>query len=96
MGIRRKDPHKLKPEARLWWLLFRVSYTIVIVFWPAHTDMSLVVPLLPLGLLGFAWTSFGPPTYHWMGPLSFACLIAIANVSPLSFRLRSSSNGFLT
>ncbi len=37
-------------------------------------------PLLPIGLIGFAWTSVGPPV-HWMGTMVFAALIGIANAS---------------
>lgn len=35
-------------------------------------------PCLPLGLIGFAWTSGGPPI-HWMGSMVFAAVIGIAN-----------------
>ena len=38
-----------------------------------------VAPLEPLGLFGFAWTSLGPPRVHWIAPMIFTCLIAIAN-----------------
>ncbi|KAJ5908210.1 Major facilitator superfamily domain general substrate transporter [Penicillium taxi] len=37
-----------------------------------------IAPLEPIGLLGFAWTSMGPPI-PWIAPCIFACLIAIAN-----------------
>ncbi|KAF2403256.1 MFS general substrate transporter [Trichodelitschia bisporula] len=37
-------------------------------------------PLLPIGLIGFAWTSLGPPV-HWIGTMVFATLIGIANYS---------------
>ncbi|MCJ1465129.1 hypothetical protein MMC07_003745 [Pseudocyphellaria aurata] len=59
-AIRSKDPHALRPEARLYWLLF-------------------TAPLETIGLFGFAWTSLGPPHVHWIAPLIFSCLIAIAN-----------------
>ncbi|WFD00020.1 hypothetical protein MYAM1_002766 [Malassezia yamatoensis] len=36
-------------------------------------------PLEPLGLFGFAWTSLGPPKVHWVAPMIFEVLIAIAN-----------------
>ncbi|KZF25243.1 MFS general substrate transporter [Xylona heveae TC161] len=36
-------------------------------------------PLETIGLFGFAWTSLGPPHVHWIAPMIFACLIAIAN-----------------
>ena len=31
------------------------------------------------GLFGFAFTSFGPPTTHWIAPLIFTAIIGIAN-----------------
>ncbi|KAL8671181.1 MAG: hypothetical protein Q9168_004316 [Polycauliona sp. 1 TL-2023] len=37
-------------------------------------------PCLPIGLIGFAWTSGGPPI-HWMGSMVFAAIVAIANYS---------------
>ncbi|KAL8907184.1 MAG: hypothetical protein Q9207_001550 [Kuettlingeria erythrocarpa] len=37
-------------------------------------------PCLPLGLIGFAWTSGGPPI-HWMGTMVFAAIVGIANYS---------------
>ncbi|WFC97206.1 hypothetical protein MBRA1_003872 [Malassezia brasiliensis] len=36
-------------------------------------------PLEPIGLFGFAWTSLGPPYTHWIAPMIFEVLIAIAN-----------------
>ena len=39
-----------------------------------------LAPLEPIGLFGFAWTSQGPPTTHWIAPLLFSSLIGIANV----------------
>ena len=38
-------------------------------------------PLETIGLFGFAWTSLGPPHVHWIAPLMFSGMIAIANVS---------------
>lgn len=35
-------------------------------------------PCLPIGLIGFAWTSTGPPI-HWIGSMVFAAIIGIAN-----------------
>ncbi|CAL3965117.1 unnamed protein product [Diplocarpon coronariae] len=35
-------------------------------------------PCLPIGLIGFAWTSTGPPI-HWIGSMFFAMLVGIAN-----------------
>ncbi|KAJ5623769.1 hypothetical protein N7510_000078 [Penicillium lagena] len=40
-----------------------------------------VAPLLTIGLFGFAWTSLGPPHVHWIAPMIFSTLIAIANYS---------------
>ena len=37
-------------------------------------------PCLPLGLIGFAWTSGGPPI-HWIGSMVFAAIVGIANYS---------------
>ena len=37
-------------------------------------------PCLPIGLIGFAWTSGGPPV-HWMGTMVFSAIIGIANYS---------------
>lgn len=37
-------------------------------------------PCLPIGLIGFAWTSLGPPV-HWIGSMIFAAIIGIANYS---------------
>ncbi|KAK2749124.1 hypothetical protein FQN55_003826 [Onygenales sp. PD_40] len=36
-------------------------------------------PLETIGLFGFAWTSLGPPQVHWIAPMLFSMLIAIAN-----------------
>ncbi|KAL8812909.1 MAG: hypothetical protein Q9223_007177 [Gallowayella weberi] len=41
-------------------------------------------PLETIGLFGFAATSLGPPHVHWIAPLIFSVLIAIANVSARS------------
>ncbi|KAK4971920.1 hypothetical protein LTR66_011365 [Elasticomyces elasticus] len=43
-------------------------------YWLLYT-----APLLTLGLLGFAWTSVGPPRVHWIAPLVFSALVGIAN-----------------
>lgn len=37
-------------------------------------------PCLPIGLIGFAWTSTGPPL-HWIGTMVFSAIIGIANYS---------------
>ncbi|KAL4780801.1 major facilitator superfamily domain-containing protein [Aspergillus varians] len=37
-------------------------------------------PCLPLGLIGFAWTSLGPPV-HWIGTMVFSAIVGIANYS---------------
>ncbi|EAU29975.1 hypothetical protein ATEG_09784 [Aspergillus terreus NIH2624] len=38
-----------------------------------------IAPLETIGLFGFAWTSMGPEYTHWVVPLVFIFLIAIAN-----------------
>ncbi|KAF4126103.1 Major Facilitator Superfamily [Geosmithia morbida] len=38
-----------------------------------------LAPLETIGLFGFAWTSMGPPESHWIGPMVFSFLIAVAN-----------------
>ena len=38
-----------------------------------------IAPLETIGLFGFGWTSMGPEYTHWVVPLVFAFLIAIAN-----------------
>ncbi|KAJ5662104.1 uncharacterized protein N7477_009720 [Penicillium maclennaniae] len=40
-----------------------------------------VIPCLPIGLFGFAWTSLGPPRVHWIAPMIFTLVIGIANYS---------------
>ncbi|EAL93549.1 MFS multidrug transporter, putative [Aspergillus fumigatus A1163] len=37
-------------------------------------------PCLPIGLIGFAWTSQGPPV-HWIGTMIFSAIVGIANYS---------------
>lgn len=37
-------------------------------------------PCLPIGLIGFAWTSLGPPL-HWIGTMVFSAIVGIANYS---------------
>ncbi|EPQ30004.1 uncharacterized protein PFL1_02677 [Pseudozyma flocculosa PF-1] len=39
-----------------------------------------LAPLEGIGLFGFAWTSQGPPTTHWIAPMIFSVLVAIANL----------------
>ena len=40
------------------------------------------VPCLPIGLMGFAWTSLGPGYgIPWIVPMIFAAIIGIANFS---------------
>lgn len=50
-----------------------------------------LAPLETIGLFGFAWTSMGPPESHWIAPMIFSCLIAIANygiyMSTISYML---------
>lgn len=38
-----------------------------------------LAPLEAIGLFGFAWTSMGPPESHWIAPMIFSFLIAVAN-----------------
>ena len=38
-----------------------------------------LAPLEPIGLFGFAWTTMGPDYNHWIAPMIFTVLIAIAN-----------------
>lgn len=38
-----------------------------------------IAPLETIGLFGFAWTTMGPQYAHWIAPLIFMFLIAIAN-----------------
>ncbi|RMJ22871.1 multidrug transporter [Aspergillus sp. HF37] len=37
-------------------------------------------PCLPIGLIGFAWTSTGPPI-HWIGSMVFSVFVGVANYS---------------
>jgi MFS family permease len=48
-------------------------------------------PCLPLGLIGFAWTSGGPPI-HWMGSMVFAAVVGIANYSIYMYVISSELN----
>lgn len=43
------------------------------------TDLGQVAPCLVIGLFGFAFTSFGPPTTPWIAPLIFTAIVGIAN-----------------
>ncbi|KAJ6142469.1 hypothetical protein N7471_001922 [Penicillium samsonianum] len=45
-----------------------------------------VIPCLPIGLFGFAWTTLGPPNVHWIAPMIFTVVIGIANVSSSNAR----------
>ena len=38
-----------------------------------------LAPLETIGLFGFAWTSLGPPRVHWIAPMIFSVLVAMAN-----------------
>lgn len=38
-----------------------------------------LAPLEPIGLIGFAWCSLGPPRVHWIAPMIFSALVGIAN-----------------
>ena len=74
----------VQPEARLWWLLYGEMNNIRIT--ENLTDReNKVIPCLPIGLFGFAWTSLGPPQVHWIAPMIFTTIIGIANVRRLFF-----------
>ena len=36
---------------------------------------------MPIGLFGFAWTSFGPSQAPWIAPMIFSALVGMADVS---------------
>ncbi|KAJ6069483.1 hypothetical protein N7499_011370 [Penicillium canescens] len=40
-----------------------------------------VIPSLPIGLFGFAWTTLGPSYIPWIAPMIFTAVIGIANYS---------------
>ncbi|KMU81328.1 multidrug transporter [Coccidioides immitis RMSCC 3703] len=42
-------------------------------------SVTVAAPLECLGLFLFAWSSFGPPYFHWISPMFFSMMIAIAN-----------------
>lgn len=42
--------------------------------------VHIVGPLLPIGLFGVAWTSYGPPITPWVAPMIFIALFGVANV----------------
>lgn len=51
-----------------------------------------MAPLETIGLFGFAWTCLGPAYgVHWIAPMIFSVLIAMANVS-VSTSLRVERN----
>lgn len=81
--VRERDPDGLQPEARLYWLLFGELTALTLLYLQQLVLFLIVVvaPLLSIGLFGFAWTSLGPPHVHWIAPMIFSSLIAIANVS---------------
>ncbi|TIC60652.1 MFS general substrate transporter [Wallemia mellicola] len=59
----RKKGNLVKPEFRLYWLLW-------------------TVPLEPIGLFGFAWSSLGPArNVHWIAPMIFSFCVGVANYS---------------
>jgi hypothetical protein len=43
-------------------------------------ELLYTAPCLPIGLIGFAWTSQGPPI-HWVGIMVLSALVGIANYS---------------
>ncbi|OQE43210.1 hypothetical protein PENCOP_c003G05623 [Penicillium coprophilum] len=46
---------------------------------PDALQPEALAPLLAIGLFGFSWTSLGPTHVHWIAPMIFSALIAIAN-----------------
>lgn len=63
---------------------YGVIYPLSAICPKCQADDIPVAPLLTIGLFGFAWTSLGPPHVHWIAPMIFSTLIAIANVSGLN------------
>ena len=64
------------------------------------TDMVAVIPCLPLGLFGFAWTSLGPDHgIPWIAPMIFTAIVGIGNVCfeflPESLVLKPSSTPYI-
>lgn len=59
-GIRRKDPGRLQPEVRLWWLLFLAPLETIGIFGFAWTSsgpqagIPWIAPMLFSGLIGIA------------------------------------------
>ena len=77
--LRKRHSERLSPESRLWWLLFCTFCVMKVIC--ILSDVFSVGPLLPIGLFGVAWTSFGPPITPWIAPMIFIALFGIANVS---------------
>ncbi|KAG9251180.1 major facilitator superfamily domain-containing protein [Emericellopsis atlantica] len=63
-----KDQHKLQAKGSE---KLAPEFRLKLLLWLA--------PLETIGLFGFAWTSMGPPESHWIAPMIFSFLIAIAN-----------------
>ncbi|KAK7959244.1 sugar transporter [Apiospora aurea] len=63
-----RDDHIRRKKGNDWFLPER---RLKVLLWLA--------PLEPIGLIGFAWTSLGPPRVHWIAPMIFSALVGIAN-----------------
>lgn len=83
---RKHGSESVSPEARLWWLLYgKLALFVLSCAIKIRTKILMhitVIPCLPIGLFGFAWTSLGPPRVHWIAPMIFTMVIGIGNVSP--------------
>ncbi|KAJ5641722.1 hypothetical protein N7490_005722 [Penicillium lividum] len=81
---RKLGSESVSPEKRLWWLLYGqwgFSIWARYVYFVNLLTKVLVIPCLPIGLFGFAWTSLGPPQVPWIAPMLFTMVIGIANYS---------------
>jgi hypothetical protein len=63
------------------WSPFRSEHVRDLVGLGLAYNTASAAPLEPIGLIGFAWTSLGPPHVHWIAPMIFSALVGIANVS---------------
>ncbi|KAJ5937543.1 hypothetical protein N7454_003885 [Penicillium verhagenii] len=58
-----------------------IHITLISLIPNATFILNQVIPCLPIGLFGFAWTSLGPPHVPWIAPMIFTAVIGIANYS---------------
>ena len=92
---RKHGSESVPPESRLWWLLYgklfssRLRPDVCVCYRMKLLIMGTVIPLLPIGLFGFAWTSLGPPHVPWIAPMIFTAVIGIANVSSPRLNLQN-------